>query len=200
MKSRDLWIIGLGGNTPSEAGDPAATLEAALGMFGERGLRIVARSQWWRSAAYPPGSGPDFANGVAAVEADGPLEALLAILHAIEAAWGRERRERYAPRPIDLDLICRGALTAPDAETARTWISLPKDQWTKRTPEQAILPHPRLQDRAFVLGPMREIAPDWRHPILGRTTEEMWRALPAEERAGARPMAAPGGGDASAAD
>lgn len=135
--------IGLGANL----GDLRATLEAALrGLAALPDTELQAVSSAYRSAPVDAG-GPDFLNAVARVEtALAPAE-LLAGLHVIEAAHGRERPYRNAPRTLDLDLLLQG----------ETCVSTP----------QLNLPHPRLHQRAFVLRPLLELAPDLCLPGLG---------------------------------
>lgn len=96
---------------------------------------------------------PEYRNGVAIVEADGPPQAVLACLLAVEAALDRERTIRNAPRTLDLDLIAYG----------REVIDTPG----------LTLPHPRAHERLFVMGPLAEIAPGWVHPVLGATAAEL---------------------------
>ena len=90
---------------------------------------------------------------------------------------------------LDLDLIAWGQAVLPDPATQRRWMELAPDRQTVETPDQLILPHPRLQDRAFVLVPLAEVAPDWRHPVLGLTVTEMCAALPAKDRDEVIPIA-----------
>ena len=92
---------------------------------------------------------PEYRNGVAIVEADGPPQAVLACLLQVETALDRERGARNAARTLDLDLIAHG----------RTVIDTPG----------LTLPHPRAHERRFVMGPLAEIAPGWVHPVLGMT-------------------------------
>jgi 2-amino-4-hydroxy-6-hydroxymethyldihydropteridine diphosphokinase len=153
-------VIALGSNLRGTFGSCEALLEEALARFPEAGLKIVKRSGWWRSAAWPDPNGPEYRNGVAIVEANtGPREVLAALL-AVEKALGRTREERNAPRTLDLDLIAHGRLVADEPGLC--------------------LPHPRAHERLFVMGPLAEIAPAWRHPLLGRTAE----ALAAEAAVG----------------
>jgi 2-amino-4-hydroxy-6-hydroxymethyldihydropteridine diphosphokinase len=150
--------IALGANLPSPAGAPAETLKAALRALGERGARPVSVSRFYRSAAEPPSGQPDFVNAVARVEtALGPA-ALLDLLHAVEAAFGRARGAPNAARTLDLDLL----------------------DWNEAVSGAGpILPHPRLHGRGFVLVPLADIAPEWRHPVSRRGVGELVAALPA---------------------
>ena len=159
---RDTILIAVGANLPSpEFGSLRATCEAALEELTRRGLRIVSRSRWFETAPIPASDQPWFVNGVVAVETDLPPEALLALLHDVEHRFGRQRRELNAARVLDLDIVAYGAVVRADSPP--------------------ILPHPRMQDRAFVLLPLADIAPDWRHPADGRPLADLIRALPADQ-------------------
>ncbi len=128
-------------------------LEAALARFSEVGLNILKRSSWWRSAAWPDPNGPPYRNGVALVEANAGPAGVLAALLKLEAEMGRDRWAKNAPRTLDLDLIAHG----------RRVLSEPG----------LVVPHPRAHERRFVMGPLAEIAPGWRHPVLERTAAEL---------------------------
>jgi 2-amino-4-hydroxy-6-hydroxymethyldihydropteridine diphosphokinase len=137
----------------------------------------------YRTPAYPAGSGHDYLNaaGAFSVAPDVTAERILACLHDIEAQAGRNRTLRWGARVLDLDLLALDDLVLPDAETQDRWRDLPLAEQASRAPGRLILPHPRLQDRAFVLVPLVDVAPDWRHPRLGLTVREMLAALPPED-------------------
>ena len=123
-------------------------------------MKVLRRSRWYESAPVPLSDQPWYVNGVAEVETELGPERLLALLHEVEAAFGRVRREANAPRTLDLDLIAYGALVRGEEGPP------------------PVLPHPRMAGRAFVLLPLTEILPGWRHPVLGRSAAELAAALP----------------------
>jgi 2-amino-4-hydroxy-6-hydroxymethyldihydropteridine diphosphokinase len=145
----DAVLVALGSSLPGDFAGRDALLEAALGRFADAELTVVKRSSWWRSASWPDPSLPDYLNGLALVETSlGPRETLAA-LRRVERMFGREGGARDAPRTLDLDLIAHGRNVLDEPGLT--------------------LPHPRAHERLFVMGPLAEIAPDWVHPVLGKT-------------------------------
>lgn len=193
METRSFGIVALGANLPSAEGDASETLRSASRILhAEPNISITAISRFWQTPAVPAGSGPDYANAAALIATPLAPDGLLARLHAIEARFGRDRSTgRWSARVLDLDLIALDRLVLPDAATQRGWMSLSADRQMAETPDRLILPHPRLQDRGFVLAPLAEIAPGWRHPVTGLTVRTMLAGLPAGALAGMRPSRAP---------
>jgi 2-amino-4-hydroxy-6-hydroxymethyldihydropteridine diphosphokinase len=157
-----MILIALGANLPSQAGPPAAALRAALEKFPHEGIAVRAIAPFYLSRAWPDPHDPPFVNSVARVETTHDSAHLLAIVKEMEFAFGRTPGPRNAPRPLDLDILDYDSRVEEGPPT---------------------LPHPRLQERGFVLVPLRDIAPDWWHPVLGRSVSELIDALPPEARA-----------------
>ena len=155
-----MILIALGANLPTARhGRPAEGLDAALTVLAEHGVQPVARSRWYRSAPIPPADGPWFVNGVVRVETPLSPVLLMARLLAVEAAFGRRRSVAGASRPLDLDLLdYDGQVVRREGDDGEPAL---------------VLPHPRLTERAFVLAPLVEVAPDWRHPVSGATAASL---------------------------
>jgi 2-amino-4-hydroxy-6-hydroxymethyldihydropteridine diphosphokinase len=156
-------LIGLGANLPSQYGEPMAGLAVALGLIGAGPVRVLARSPWYESEPVPPSGQPWYINAVIAGSTLESPDIVLEYLHEIETRFGRVRGVRNAARPLDLDLLAYGEVVTPaDAAPAHG---------------RPVLPHPRLQERPFVLQPLAEIAPNWRHPATNATAGQMLARL-----------------------
>lgn len=181
-------LIALGANLPLHGKSPKQTLDDAIVSLSESGLAIRGQSRFYETECFPPGAGPDYVNAALAASWEGSAEDLLVLLHAVEAEFARAREVRWGMRTLDLDLIALGGRVLPDAATWSRWRGLPPEEQMRRAPDRLILPHPRMQDRAFVLVPLCDVAPDWRHPVLGQTVAEMAAALPDAARAGVKAL------------
>ena len=155
-----MILIGIGANLPAQCGMlPLATCQKATLTLKELpGLRLAGLSRWYETAAMPPFGQPPYVNGVALMEGHSDPARLLQALQAIEASHGRVRSAPNAARTLDLDIIAI-------------------DQLVRDGPDP-VLPHPRMHERAFVLRPLLDVAPDWRHPRLGLTARALLAALP----------------------
>ena len=143
-------LVAIGANLPGPDGRTALqSCEWAVAQLRALpGLHLAAVSRWYETAPIPPSGQPPFVNGAALLSGTCQPQELLHALHRIEAAADRVRTVPNAPRTLDLDLIGLDALVLDGP---------------------LVLPHPRLAQRAFVLAPLRDIAPEWQHPLLGRT-------------------------------
>ncbi len=179
-------LLGLGGNIASEMVPPVETIRSAIFDVAACGLDVAAVSRYYQTPCFPVGAGPDYVNAALRCESElEPME-ILARLREIEASYGRERRERWGSRTLDIDVLAVDDVVLPDRETYLSWAQLDQGAQKQRTPQDLILPHPRLQDRGFVLIPMADVAPDWVHPILKKTVSEMVDELPIEEKSDIR--------------
>jgi 2-amino-4-hydroxy-6-hydroxymethyldihydropteridine diphosphokinase len=150
-------LIALGSNLPSPAGPPEQTLKAALAALEEKGVTVRRVSSFRRTAAWPDPAAPPFVNAAALLNTSLQPVALLKLLLAVETAFGRVRSHPNAPRTLDLDLLAHGGTVLEEGPL--------------------ILPHPRMAERLFVLEPLAEIVPAWRHPVSGLTPAEMLARL-----------------------
>ena len=157
-----MILIGIGGNlTSARFGPPRETLSAALAALEEERVNILTRSGWYRTEPVPRSDQPWFINAVVSLATGRGAKDLLRALQAIEERFGRVRGEPNAPRVLDLDILDY------EREVMNT--------------TSLVLPHPRLHERRFVLAPIAEIAPDWRHPILGLTAAQLLAQLSSDQ-------------------
>jgi 2-amino-4-hydroxy-6-hydroxymethyldihydropteridine diphosphokinase len=156
-----MILIALGANLPSPAGPPAATLRAALRLLPQYGVAVCDISAFYSSPAWPDPRDPPFVNAVVRVETRRSPAELLRVLKELELAFGRSVARQNAPRPLDLDILDYDGIVQAGPP---------------------ILPHPRLQERGFVLIPLRDVVPLWRHPVSGRNVAALVDGLPPEAR------------------
>lgn len=155
---RNMILVALGSNQFGPWGSPHETVQRALLQLDRDGVRLIKSSRLIASAPFGKINQPPFINAVAQVESHLAPEALLHKLHRIEHAAGRRRAARWGPRTLDLDLIdCRGIV--------------------RRPPSRLLLPHPGIANRMFVLKPIAEITPAWRHPVTRERAGQMLAKL-----------------------
>ncbi|TQV80611.1 2-amino-4-hydroxy-6-hydroxymethyldihydropteridine diphosphokinase [Denitrobaculum tricleocarpae] len=156
-----MILIGIGANLSTPGlGTPRNACEVALRELEKQGIAIERRSRWYRSEPVPVSDQPWYINGVALLQTPLPPDELLQRLHGIENSLGRVRKVRNEARVIDLDLLSYDGLVSQPGACP-------------------ILPHPRLLERAFVVLPLVEVAPEWRHPVTGKSGKDLISGLPA---------------------
>ena len=158
-----MILMGTGGNLESaQFGPPHDTLTAALAALEGKRIEILTRSGWYRTEPVPRSDQPWFVNAVVSLATELAAKDLLTVLQSIERQFGRIRGEPNAPRSLDLDILDYHGELMNDTSL--------------------VLPHPRLHERRFVLMPIAEIAPDWRHPSLGLTAAQLLARLASEQQ------------------
>lgn len=174
-------LIALGGNLPSPVGAPCETVLEAFRVISEADIQIIDKSNLYNTPCFPAGAGPEYVNAAAVLSTDLAACDLLTVLHSIEARFDRAREQRWGQRTLDLDLLAVENQVLPHSDMFKTWHQLSLEDQKMTTPQELILPHPRLQDRAFVLVPLAEVAPDWVHPVLKLSVKQMLANLPAAD-------------------
>jgi 2-amino-4-hydroxy-6-hydroxymethyldihydropteridine diphosphokinase len=166
--------LGLGANIAGAWGSPRDTLLRALDALRQQGLEPLCHSDFFRTKPVGGGRQPDYLNAVVLAEAKLAPATLLRLVKGLERKAGRRPGRPLAPRPLDIDILDYGGrrLGWPGAQRGRA---------------RLILPHPELARRAFVLVPLAELAPHWRHPVLGTTAHQLLQRLDARVAGGPSP-------------
>jgi len=185
MSTEKHALVAFGANLNFGDMSPKSTILAAIAELDRIGLPVTRLSTLYQTPCFPAGAGPDYVNAAAVVTLRHGISAtdILTCLHTVEAQFGRQRVQRWGMRTLDIDLLAIGESVEPDVETYLAWKNLLSEDQRRLAPDQVILPHPRLAERAFVLVPLADVAPDWRHPITGQSVAQMLAALPARDRA-----------------
>ncbi len=170
MLTHSRVVIGLGANAPGAWGTPAETIAHALVEMSRANIGVVVVSPLYVTAAVGSARQQSYVNAVALLDTSLSPEALLRAIKAIERRSGRRGGRPWGPRTLDIDILdYKGQIR----------------RWRRRRAAIAeagarplILPHPLAHERAFVLRPLIDIAPDWRHPVLQKSARELWRRAP----------------------
>lgn len=161
-KGTEMVLIAVGANLPlGEQAALATCQEVVAALRAVEGIDVIAVSHWYESAPMPPSGQPPYVNGVVRIATDLPPYQLLNILQKLEADYGRQRSVPNAARTLDLDIIAYNALSQTDPKLT--------------------LPHPRAHERAFVLLPLHDVAPEWVHPSLGVGVDALLEGVSGQE-------------------
>lgn len=165
-----MIYIAFGSNLPCDFGNPIQILDQAIDQIETRIARVLSCSSYYKSAPVPASDHPWYINGVLALREAPPPEKLLAELHNIEASFGRIRSVRNEPRALDLDILSYHDLCCGQDQIV-----------PEKPPFPLTIPHPRAHERAFVLHPLIEIAPNWRHPLSRLKIQKLIQNLPKDQ-------------------
>ena len=153
--------IGIGANIPSPFGNPYQSIQHLIAILPSHGITVIRQARCWRNPAWPDPNDPEFLNTCIEVNTSLSPDDLLKTLLKIEEQFDRTRTHKNAPRPLDLDIIDYNG--------------------EKIEQDNLSLPHPKLQERAFVLLPLFDIAPLWQHPTIKIPIHELLRNLDQED-------------------
>jgi 2-amino-4-hydroxy-6-hydroxymethyldihydropteridine diphosphokinase len=163
-----MIIIALGSNLSSKFGSPKSALQKAINALTAAGIRAIRTSKLYETEAHAYISQPNFVNAAITADTTLPAHTLLQVLKRIEAEAGRRKEKGgkmpyflWKPRPLDLDIVSYKGLIC---------------NWSGYRPcenKRVILPHPRAHERAFVLCPLTDVAPEWHHPVFGLTAGQL---------------------------
>jgi 2-amino-4-hydroxy-6-hydroxymethyldihydropteridine diphosphokinase len=176
-------FIALGGNLGNQGLTAKETIKAAIKDIYDLEFTVKNVSRLFQTPAFPVGSGPDYVNAAMHLEVENHVlpKSIFSPLTEIELAHGRVRTGRWGGRTLDIDFLALDDVVLPDLAHFQHWAQLDPALQAQLTPDKLILPHPRLHERAFVLVPLMDIAPDWRHPVFGQTVRQMFAKLPQDQ-------------------
>ena len=181
-------LISCGANIAGPFGEPLETLKIVLEELKIRKLEVIGKSKLYSSLAFPNPQEPKYLNRCLELKADFQALDVLTCLKQIEIKMGRRESSRWSSRTCDLDLLSFANQISPSNEVFDYWYKMPLEKQIFAKPNILLLPHPRLQDRAFVLKPLMEFAADWIHPVLNVSVKEMFNSLSKEERDSVKPI------------
>ena len=173
-------LIAMGSNASNDLKESYDLLVDAINSLTNKFVTNVNISKFYKTPAFPPKSGPDFINCVLSGKTYLLPKDLLNRMHLIEEDFGRTRMKRWGQRTLDIDLLDFENNVIPSSKYVNKWLNMPLDMQKIKIPDQLILPHPRIQDRPFVLIPLGDVSPKWKHPIFNKTSQEMLNELAPE--------------------
>lgn len=182
MGERTVWLA-FGANVAGPWGPPPASIARAIAELGRHGAVLVARSSFYTTAPLGPAGQPAYTNAVAEFVCPWAPAMLLRVAKRLERQAGRRIGRRWGARPLDIDILAFGGRRIG-------WRARAAGP-SRRLQRNLVLPHPELARRGFVLVPLAEIAPHWRHPVYGWTASARLRRDPALRRGVGAPVPGP---------
>ena len=176
------FLIALGSNISLGNVLPLGIIKRAIVELVKSEINVLSISRFYETPAYPEGSGPNFINCVIKAKANCSSKEILQKLHQIEGKFERKRVSRWGARTLDLDLLAVEGQVLPSRKIFQKWFDLPFIEQKKKVPSELVLPHPRIQERAFVLLPLLDIEPNWTHPKLYKTAVQLYEELPKQAK------------------
>ena len=176
------YIIVLGSNLSSEYGSSAETLKKCVAELKSfQAIQSQLESKWYISSSFVDKSEPRYINVGIKFSTNLKPKELLNFTSDLEIKYGRKRQKRWEPRTCDIDILLCDQLILPSKLCFEKWLRLDFFEQRELSPDELILPHPRLQERTFFLKPLNDLQPDWTHPFLDMKAKEMLDSLPSNE-------------------
>ena len=161
-----MIFLGLGSNLSSKFGDRFANINLAISFLEEYGIKVIKKSNFYETPSYPNKENPKFINAVILVETTLPPVDLMSVLLFIEQKLGRKRDKKNDPRTCDIDII--------DYNSQILNLKFNKSELT--------LPHNELTKRNFILFPLQEISPNWKHPKTKEFISDLLQKLSEDDK------------------
>lgn len=176
-----IVYLAFGSNQADQLEQSVEIIKSSYALLDDESVNVTTISPFFQTPAFPAGNGPDYVNSVVRAQTELDPHNLLSVLHDVEARLGRKRKRRWGARVIDIDLLDYQGCILPTQEIYHYWrdmvLNLQKTTW----PDDLILPHPRIQDRGFVLVPLKAVAPDWVHPVTHEAIDVLIKQIDPNE-------------------
>jgi len=181
MTKKKICWLALGSNLPHGGLEPLQVITAAITTLQDAGLEQIKVSEFYRTEPVPKSDQPDFINCVVTGNTSHKALEMLGICQSVEQTFGRDRSTRWGPRTLDIDIINYDHQIVPSIEA---WRAVAEEMNASTAMPKLALPHPFLHKRAFVLQPLCDLFPGWRHPVYRRTAADMLSDQPEQDRGG----------------
>ena len=167
------YLIALGSNLEKKNQTRSEIIKEAVGYLTLFNIILIKISSLWESNSFADKGQPKFVNAVIEVYSELTPSQILYSLKNIEKKFGRKVGQRWGNRVLDLDILGKGSTILPNLKVFNNWMRMPFEMQIRKQPIELILPHPRIQDRLFVLQPLKEVNPNWVHPVLNQTAKDL---------------------------